>query len=213
MTFAPRRCSIIRGRSRMPSTPAIPRIGAIEPALDRAKAEDRAAGARPAWRQGGERRVAGDVRNARHCLHRVRFGVVASRLRQGGGQTLCRHRRREGAGRRRAGRYRCGVCRIRQADCKAGARRIELRADLRQRAAGSRRRPQRGEDRGLSDRAVHLGRGSDLRRAGAVGRLADLRCRRSRSSRRKAVSDSTTAPNIWRRPRRKSALAVLLPRS
>ena len=56
---------------------------------------------------------------------------------------------------------------------KAGARRIELRADLRQRAAGSRRRPQRGQDRGLSDRAVHRGRGSDLRRAGAVGRLAD----------------------------------------
>ena len=61
------------------------------------------AGARPAWRQGGERRVAGDVRNARHPLHRVRLGFVASRLRQGRGQTLCRHCGREGAGRRRAG--------------------------------------------------------------------------------------------------------------
>lgn len=38
-----------------------------------------------------------------------------------------------GAGRHCAGRNRRGVCRIRQADRKAGARRFELRADLRQR--------------------------------------------------------------------------------
>ena len=48
------------------------------------------AGARPAWRPGGERRTAGDVRNARDCLHRIRLGVIESRLRQGGGQAICR---------------------------------------------------------------------------------------------------------------------------
>ena len=51
---------------------------------------------------------------------------------------------------------------------KPVARRIELWPDLRQREAGSRRGPQRGEDRRVSDRAVHRGRRGDLRRAGAA---------------------------------------------
>ncbi len=57
------------------------------------------AGARPARRPGGERRTAGDVRNARHCLHRIRLGVLESGLRQDRGQALCgdcgRDRRRK----------------------------------------------------------------------------------------------------------------------
>ena len=65
-----------------PFKPGTPGVGRIEQALDQAKAEDRAAGARPAWRQGGEWRTSGDVRNARHSLHRLRLGLVASRLRQ-----------------------------------------------------------------------------------------------------------------------------------
>ena len=95
------------------------------------------------------------------------------------------------AGRHRAGRYRGGARRVRQADRKAGARRIELRPDLRQCEAGPRRRPQRGQDRRISDRAVHRRRGSDLRRAGAVGWLGDRRCRRSRSFRPRAGFDYT----------------------
>ena len=38
------------------------------------------------------------MRNARHSVHRLRLGVVASRLRQGRGQAICRHRRRHVAG-------------------------------------------------------------------------------------------------------------------
>ena len=56
---------------------------------------------------------------------------------------------------------------------KPSPRRIELRPDLCQCEAGPRRRPRCGEDRGLSDRAVYRRRRSDLRRAGAIGRLAD----------------------------------------
>ena len=48
--------------------------------------------------------------------------------------------------------------------------RIELRPDLRQCETGSRRRPQRREDRRISDRAVRLRRRGHLRRAGAVRR-------------------------------------------
>ena len=131
------------------------------------------AGARPARRRGGEWRTAGDVRDARHSVHRLRLRLIASRLRQGGRQALCRDRGREGAGRRGAGRCREGAGRIRQADRQAGAGRIELRPDLRQLDAGHRRRAPRGEDRRISARTVRLRRGSDLRRAGAIGRLAD----------------------------------------
>ena len=49
-----------------------------------------------------------------------------------------------------------GAGRIRQADRKTGAGWIELRPDLRQFEAGPRRRPQRGQDRRISDRAVRL---------------------------------------------------------
>ena len=89
-----------------PFKPGTPSVGRIEQALDKAKAEDRAAGARPARRHGGEWRAAGHVRNARDSLHRLRLGLVASRLRQDRRQAFCRDRGREGAGRRCAGRSR-----------------------------------------------------------------------------------------------------------
>ena len=103
--------------------------------------------------------------------------------------------------RRRAGRYRGGTRRAWQTDCKTGEGRIELRADFRQFVAGHRRGPQRGQRRRLSDRAFCRGRGSDLRRAGAVdGSVFSLPPIEIVPARRRR---STTAPNIWpKRPRR-----------
>ena len=142
MRSAPRSFSAMRGRSRIRSS----RVVAASRSNGAGSGEGRGtvAGARPARRQGGERRTAGDVRDARHSLHRFRLGVVASCLRQGGRQALRRDCRREGAGGHGAGRYRSGVRRTRQADRKTRARRIELRPDLCQCETGPRRRPQCG---------------------------------------------------------------------
>ena len=177
----------MRGRSRMSSSRAAA-ASALEAALDKAKAEDRVLvlGLHGGRAENGELQAMCEMRGipftgSGSASSHLAFDKVAAKR-------FAAHCGREGAGRRRAGRYRGGVGRIRQADRQAGARRIELRPDLRQCEAGSRRRPQRGQDRRISDRAVHLGRRSDLRRAGAVGRLAHWRCRRSRSSRRKAGS-------------------------
>ena len=201
----------MRGRSKMPFKPDGAASARSKQALDQAKAEDRAAGARPAWRQGGEWRTAGDVRNARHSLYRLRLGLVASRLRQGRGQALCGDRRRQGADRHRAGGHRGGACRTRQADRKAGARWIELRPDLRQCQAGPRRRPQRRQDRRISDRAVYFRHRSHLRRAGAVGWFGDLAAAdRDHSG---ARARSTTPRNICRNRPRRFARAALRPRS
>ncbi len=140
----------------------------LEAALDKAQRRGSRAGARPAWRPRRERRVAGDVRTARHSLHRVRLGVVEPRLRQVGGETVCGDCGCRGAGRDSPGKPRRGICRIRQADRKAGAGRLELWPDLRQRETGPRRGPQRRQDRRISDRAVRRGRGGNLWRAGAI---------------------------------------------
>ena len=169
------------------------------------------AGARAAWRPGGEWRVAGDVRGAWRSVHRFRFGVIASGFRQGGGQAFCGARRGDGAGRRGARRCRCGARSIRQADRQAGAGWFELRADLCQRDAGSRRRPECGKDRGLSDRTVRRGSGNDLRRARTTGRFHH--CAAAGRDRRRRTAISTIPRNIWRRPRRKFVQRVLLRKS
>ena len=84
-----------------------------------------------------------------------------------------------------------GLRRVWQADRKTGEGRLELWADLRQRETGPRRGPQRRENRRICHRAVHCGRGGDLRRAGAAGWRGVRRCRRSRSSRREGGFDYT----------------------
>ena len=72
--------------------------------------------------------------------------------------------------------------------------RVELWPDLCRRETGPRRRPQCGQDRGISDRAVHIGRRGDLRRAGAVGRQ-DVFAAAGRD-RRGRRAGSTTPQNI-----------------
>ena len=114
-------CSRMRGRSRIHSSRM------AEPWRPRARARPSAgraagAGAWPARRPGGEWRTAGDVRDARRCLHRLRLGLVASCFRQGGRQALCHDRRRQGAGRGGAGDIEAGTRRTWQADRQAGPR-------------------------------------------------------------------------------------------
>ena len=159
----------VRGRVRARQSRHRVRAGARQGQGGRPRA-----GARPAWRPGGERRIAGDVRNARDSLHRVRLGVVEISPSTRPRPSALPRLPASGAGGHRAGRYRRGVRRIRQADRKTGAGRIELRPDLRQCEAGPRRRPQRREDRGISDRAVRRRHRGDLRRAGAVRRHGDV---------------------------------------
>ena len=103
-----------------------------------------------------------------------------------------------------------GARRIWQADRKAGARRLELRSDLRQFEAGHRRRPQRCEIGGISDRAVHRGRRSHLRRAGAIGRLGVFAA--ADRDRTGARACSTTRPNICSSRRRRFARGAFHPR-
>ena len=62
MTSAPRRCSAMRGRSRMNSSPATA-ASALEAGARQGEGRGSRAGARPARRPGGERRIAGDVRD------------------------------------------------------------------------------------------------------------------------------------------------------
>ena len=153
-----RRCSATRGRSRMNSSRQAA-ASAARAGARQGQGRGPRAGARPARRQGGERRIAGDVRDARHPLHRLRLGVVASRLRQGRGQTLCRDR---AAWRRRPA---SALEDIDAAFAEYGKLIAKPARDgssygliFVNREAGPRRRPQRGQDRGISDRAVHLGR-------------------------------------------------------
>ncbi len=86
----------------IPFAPGTPSIGAIEQALDKASAEDRllVLGLHGGSAENGELQVMCEV--ARHSLHRLRIGVLASGLRQGVGQAVCRDRGHQGACRRRA---------------------------------------------------------------------------------------------------------------
>ena len=187
------------------------RVGRIEAALDQAKAEDRllVLGLHGGTAENGELQAMCEMRgipftgsgsaSSHLAFDKVaakRFAAIAG-VKAPAGVAL--------------GRYRGGICRVRQADCQAGPRRFELRTDLRQREAGPRRRPSRRQDRGICDRAVHRGQRGDLRRAGAVGRLADRASAGGDHSGGRRVR--LRRPNIWPRRPRRSAPDVLRPKS
>ena len=163
----------MRGRSSIRSGRARRASAKSRQALDKARAEDRllVLGLHGGTAENGELQAMCEMRgipftgSGSASSHLAFDKVAAKRFR--------RDRGRERAGRHRAGRSGRGVCRVRQADRQAGARRLQLRADLRQRPAGSRRSPQRRQDRGICHRTLHRRSGGDLRRAGATGWLAD----------------------------------------
>ena len=148
--------------------PGTPRHRRIEQALDKAKAEDRVLvlGLHGGRAENGELQAMCEMRgipftgSGSASSHLAFDKVAAKRFAAIAGVTAPAGVALED--------IEAALRRVRQADRKAGAGRIELRPDLRQREAGSRRGPQRREDRRISDRAVHRGRRGDLRRAGAA---------------------------------------------
>ena len=118
----------------------------LEAALDKAKAEDRVLvlGLHGGRAENGELQAMCELRGipftgSGSASSNLAFDKVAAKR-------FAAIAGVDGAGRHRPGIPRRGVRRIRQADRKAGAGRIELWPDLRQREAGSRRRPQRRQD-------------------------------------------------------------------
>jgi len=180
-------CSLTRVPSRRNSNPATRGLP-LEAALDKAKSEDRVLvlGLHGGRAENGELQAMCELRG--DSIHRLRLGVVESRFRQCGRQkTLCGI-----CGRRSAGRcvalenLDAAFAKYGRLIAKPARGRIELWPDLRQCKAGSRRGPQRRQDRGISDRAVRRGRGGDLRRAGAARRFgAFIAADRNRSGGRR----------------------------